>query len=708
MAGYTRQSVADIINGLEVTAPPLNAEFNQVAAAFDASSGHLHDGSTGNAPKINLSTSVDGYLPADNGGVGGRNKTDATSNPTVTNDVGEGYAPGSLWLNTSTGRVFTCVGNAAGAAVWREAAQITENGVFFPETNDTVDLGKTTKRFKNLYLSGVADIQGSATVGGNLSVTGTATLSSATVSSVASLPTVNIDGGNIDGTVIGNSAPAAITGTVVTANTGFTGDLTGNVTGNLTGNVAGGVTGNLIGDVTGDVASSGTSTFQNVTINGSLDMNAGTTATVTGLSTPVNAADAATKGYVDQEVSAVIDAAPGALDTLNELSAALNDDADFATTVNNSIANRVSTAGDTMTGQLDMGANKIVNVATPTAGSDASTKAYVDGVAATNLDLSGGTMTGNIVMGANKVTSTSNPTADDDLTRKGYVDSTLGSATEVAANTALTQTLANNAATSEANAAISASNAATSEANAATSETNAASSEANAAASEAGASTSETNAATSEANAATSETNAAASEANAATSETNAAASEANASTSETNAAASEANAATSEANAAASEANASTSETNAAASASAAAASFDDFDDRYLGAKASAPATDNDGDPLVEGTFYWNTTSKNLFVYNGSAWVAAVFDTAGAMFGVNNLSDVDDAATSRANLGLGTAATQPATAFATSAQGSLADTAVQPGDLGTAASENATAFATPSQSVAFAIIFGS
>jgi len=610
MAGYTRQSVADIINGLEVTAPPLNAEFNQVAAAFDASSGHLHDGSTGNAPKINLSTSVDGYLPADNGGVGGRNKTDATSNPTVTNDVGEGYAPGSLWLNTSTGRVFTCVGNAAGAAVWREAAQITENGVFFPETNDTVDLGKTTKRFKNLYLSGVADIQGSATVGGNLSVTGTATLSSATVSSVASLPTVNIDGGNIDGTVIGNSAPAAITGTVVTANTGFTGDLTGNVTGNLTGNVAGGVTGNLIGDVTGDVASSGTSTFQNVTINGSLDMNAGTTATVTGLSTPVNAADAATKGYVDQEVSAVIDAAPGALDTLNELSAALNDDADFATTVNNSIANRVSTAGDTMTGQLDMGANKIVNVATPTAGSDASTKAYVDGVAATNLDLSGGTMTGNIVMGANKVTSTSNPTADDDLTRKGYVDSTLGSATEVAANTALTQTLANNAATSEANAAISASNAATSE--------------------------------------------------------------------------------------------------TNAAASASAAAASFDDFDDRYLGAKASAPATDNDGDPLVEGTFYWNTTSKNLFVYNGSAWVAAVFDTAGAMFGVNNLSDVDDAATSRANLGLGTAATQPATAFATSAQGSLADTAVQPGDLGTAASENATAFATPSQSVAFAIIFGS
>jgi cytoskeletal protein CcmA (bactofilin family) len=335
MAGYTRQSVADIINGLDITAPPLNAEFNQVAAAFDGSTGHAHDGSAGNAPKITLSTSVDGYLPADHGGVGGRNKTDATSNPTVTNDAGEGYAPGSLWLNTSTGRVFICAGNATGAAVWREAAQITENGVFFPETNDTVDLGTTAKRFKNLYLSGAADIEGSATVGGNLSVSGNTDLSNVTVSGVASLPTVNIDGGNIDGAVVGNAAPAAITGTIVTANTGFTGDLTGNVTGNLTGNVTGDVSGNLTGDVTGDVASSGTSTFQNVTINGSLDINAGTAATVTGLSAPVNATDAATKGYVDQEVSAVIDAAPGALDTLNELSAALNDDADFATTVNN-------------------------------------------------------------------------------------------------------------------------------------------------------------------------------------------------------------------------------------------------------------------------------------------------------------------------------------------------------------------------------------
>ena len=65
-------------------------------------------------------------------------------------------------------------------------------------------------------------------------------------------------------------------------------------------------------------------------------------------------------------------------------------------------------------------------------------------------------------------------------------------------------------------------------------------------------------------------------------------------------------NAATSETNAATSATNAATSETNAATSATNAAASYDNFDDRYLGAKSSAPTVDNDGDALITGALYF------------------------------------------------------------------------------------------------------
>jgi hypothetical protein len=58
-----------------------------------------------------------------------------------------------------------------------------------------------------------------------------------------------------------------------------------------------------------------------------------------------------------------------------------------------------------------------------------------------------------------------------------------------------------------------------------------------------------------------------------------------------------------------------------AAASATAAAASYDSFDDRYLGAKASNPSVDNDGNALVTGALYWNTTDNSMKVWSGSAW---------------------------------------------------------------------------------------
>jgi hypothetical protein len=61
-----------------------------------------------------------------------------------------------------------------------------------------------------------------------------------------------------------------------------------------------------------------------------------------------------------------------------------------------------------------------------------------------------------------------------------------------------------------------------------------------------------------------------------------------------------------------------------AAVSASAVAATYDEFDDRYLGSKASDPTLDNDGNALLTGALYFNTGTSRLRVYGGSAWADA------------------------------------------------------------------------------------
>jgi len=280
------------------------------------------------------------------------------------------------------------------------------------------------------------------------------------------------------------------------------------------------------------VSTSGAATLASGSVTGNFSV-AGTLT----VATPSNSTDAASKGYVDTAVANVIDSAPGALDTLNELAAAINDDANFATTITNSIA--------------------------------------------TKLPLAGGTMTGDITLGANKATSTATPATDDTLTRKGYVDSILGSATDAA-------TSATAAASSATDAANSASAASTSASNASTSATAAASSAS-------AASTSATNAASSATAAASSATSAS----NSATASTNSA--------------------------------------TAAATSATNAENAYDSFDDRYLGAKSSEPTLDNDGDALLTGALYFNSTTNTMRVYNGSAWE----DVTDASIALNDLTDV-------------------------------------------------------------------
>ena len=94
--------------------------------------------------------------------------------------------------------------------------------------------------------------------------------------------------------------------------------------------------------VTGDLIASGTITAANL-VSGTLD---------TLLNSYLTTNTYATQGYVTTAVNNLIDAAPASLDTLNELAAALNDDANFATTVTNALATKLNLSGGTMTGAL--------------------------------------------------------------------------------------------------------------------------------------------------------------------------------------------------------------------------------------------------------------------------------------------------------------------------------------------------------------------
>ena len=280
MTGYTRADTADnIANGKAASADDLDAEFNAIQAAFNASTGHVHDGSTANGAPI-----------------------------------------------TKVGPTQDVVVSAT---------------TVLPKTDNTVDLGSTTLEFKDLWIDGTANIDSlvadTADINGgtiDATVVGATTPAAGSFTTVAAsggvtgnvsgnitstgtstFTTVDINGGAVDATVIGATTPAAATfttvaatsvsaaltsssvtftsgtinGTSIGATTPSTGSFTtlaasGGITGNLTGNVTGALTGNastatklatardiaLSGDVVGTVSFDGSA---NATITTTIQAN---------------------------------------------------------------------------------------------------------------------------------------------------------------------------------------------------------------------------------------------------------------------------------------------------------------------------------------------------------------------------------------------------------------------------------------------------
>jgi len=146
--GYVRADTANnIANGNVIDADDLDNEFNAVEAAFNASTGHTHDGTT------------------------------------------------------SEGAPITVIGPAQDV--------VATASVLRPKTTNTVDLGTSSLKYKDAYLAGDLSLGDAATIGGALSVTGAATLSStlAVTGNQTNTGDLTVNGN----TTLGNAATDTVT-----------------------------------------------------------------------------------------------------------------------------------------------------------------------------------------------------------------------------------------------------------------------------------------------------------------------------------------------------------------------------------------------------------------------------------------------------------------------------------------------------------------
>lgn len=316
MAGYTRQdTTGQLANGNPIDADIFNDEYDAIEGAFNASSGHNHDGTAG------------GGAPIEDVGPSQELKVDSAAMFPKADNVIDSGKSGLRWRtgyfgtdiqvgqnasvtgNVTVGGDLSVTGNAtiAGNLTFGDAATDTINfnadavSDIKPDVTGTYSLGSASQEWNNLWLDGTANVDTltvdeNATVAGTLDVTGATgidgdfdinttkfTIAAATgntlidgtldvngatnfnnLTSSTSTTTgaVIVDGGvgiaenvNIGGTLNVTGATTLSNTLGVTGNTTVGGTLAVTGASTLTGAVSApaGVTGNVTGNVTGDL-----------------------------------------------------------------------------------------------------------------------------------------------------------------------------------------------------------------------------------------------------------------------------------------------------------------------------------------------------------------------------------------------------------------------------------------------------------------------
>ena len=289
---------------------------------------------------------------------------------------------GDVTRSTLSGNGSTTAFTIASAPTHENNLQVFIDGVY--QEKSTYSLSSTTLTFStapangttievmigtnNVTVDGVQDLA----IGGNLTVAGTSIFSA-----------------SMTGNLTGNASGSAGTAT----------SLSNHNTGALTEGSNLYYTDERVDDRVGALIVGGTgitATYNDAA--GTLTLDGSAQYGDSDVGTYLTANSYATETYVGTQVSNLVASAPGALDTLNELAAAIGDDASFSTTITNSIATKLPLAGGTLTGTLN-----------------GTTASFSNTVTATNGFLGNitGNVTGNVSGSAGTVTSLSSHDTGD-------------------------------------------------------------------------------------------------------------------------------------------------------------------------------------------------------------------------------------------------------------------------------------------------------
>lgn len=220
--------------------------------------------------------------------------------------------------------------------------------------NEILFIGDGTNLDKVGGKGAVVMLDGNQTVAGvktfSETITGSVSGNAGTATALATARDISLTG-DATGTASAFNGTANASISVTLANSGVSAGTHTKVTVDAKGRVTAGA--NLEASDIPTLTASKVSDFDTQVRSSRLDQMAAPSASVslnsqkiTNLADPTSASDAANKGYIDSAITNLVDGAPSALNTLQELANALGADANFSTTVTNLIGTKLAKASN--------------------------------------------------------------------------------------------------------------------------------------------------------------------------------------------------------------------------------------------------------------------------------------------------------------------------------------------------------------------------